>query len=279
MSPEMKWLFNFQKQNAMKQQAFANSVPLSDPQELAALAQQRGLLGEEQRNAQQRVFSAMPQGAGDSNVGDLMANLSNEQVGQRAALTAQMLQQALESRRNALLQSSQIAQGAYAPAAAPRPQQPDVGGAIARFAQQYAYDRARKQGQGGGAGGGTGGGMYGQSGNTSPYTGGEPAGAAGGGAVGVPGGMAGVGIPPTPAGMGMYGATGTEQPSAQSVAGPMPGAGLQLNLPPWMRTPMPTGGMGGLTPGNSPFGPPAQQYGPFPLGRPRSGGPLQTTFG
>src|SRR5437868_3542195 len=50
LPPELKRLYRFQYGQADQLRRFAQSVPLSDPQEQAALASQRGLLGEQQRS-------------------------------------------------------------------------------------------------------------------------------------------------------------------------------------------------------------------------------------
>jgi hypothetical protein len=143
MDPAMKRLMDFQMGIANQLRNYGQGVPGSDPQELAALAQARGQLGEEQRGQRDLLYSALG-GAGQTNIGDLLANLSNQQVGQRMALSAQALQEMLRRRREALLQSSQVAQAAYGPAAAPREQGPDLAGAFGQFASLYEQSRARR---------------------------------------------------------------------------------------------------------------------------------------
>jgi len=112
---ELKNLYRMQYGLADQMRRFSQSVPLSDPGEQAALAQERGLLGQEQNQqtgdlqSQLNLNNALP-----GQIGDFATNLSNQQTGQRMALDSQHLLNALSTRRQAILQASNIAGNAAA---------------------------------------------------------------------------------------------------------------------------------------------------------------------
>lgn len=123
--PELKRLYRMQYGMADQLRRFAQSVPLSDPGEQAALASQRAQLGEQQRNQQGQLYAALNRNQGTGNMGDFLTNLNQQNVGQQMAVSAQHYFNALTSRRQALSQASQIGQAA---ASTYQPQQgPDFG--------------------------------------------------------------------------------------------------------------------------------------------------------
>ena len=150
---ELKNLYRMQYGLADQMRRFSQSVPLSDPGEQAALAQERGLLGQEQNQqtgdlqSQLNLNNALP-----GQIGDFATNLSNQQTGQRMALDSQHLLNALSTRRQAILQASNIAGNAAA--GVKDYQQPpnfsEIFGNIAKLATQNStMNKAnQKQGQG-----------------------------------------------------------------------------------------------------------------------------------
>lgn len=124
-------------------QNFGNSAPFSDPQEASALAQQRGLLGEEQRNQQQQLLSMFNPNQLGGSLGDFAKNYSSDQMMQRSMLDAQALMNSLQQRRQSLLQASNIAGGI-----GPRQQQPqtDLGQGLGQLAGTYAQYQGQQQG-------------------------------------------------------------------------------------------------------------------------------------
>lgn len=151
LPPEMKALYRLQKRAASRLQQFSGSIPLSDPAERAALAQSRGSLGELQRNQQAQLYGAQSGQFAQTSPGDFLRGLTSMQVGQQGALDTQHLLAALQARRQALLQSAQVAQGATGAAGAYQASGGDqLSGLLGQLAQIYAY-------QSGTAGGGKGG--------------------------------------------------------------------------------------------------------------------------
>jgi hypothetical protein len=158
---------------------FANSTPLSDPMERMALAQSRGLLGQEQMGQRDALYSQINPMTDAMNQGDLLSNLSNQQVGQRMNLSMSHLFEALNSRRAAMGQITGMGNQSM-PAAGFQGQQsgPDFGSIFGNLASMYAEQKARRpntldsgaqndlarllassgSGGGGGMGGGVGGG-------------------------------------------------------------------------------------------------------------------------
>src|SRR5207244_1304064 len=96
--PVMKQQRAFQNQIAQRLYGFGTSVPGSDPSELAALSEQRGQLGAEQRANQQRVM-----GAWNANQGlpaaTSLSNLGSQSIAQQMALHSNLMQRAMAARR------------------------------------------------------------------------------------------------------------------------------------------------------------------------------------
>lgn len=142
LPPELRNLYRIQARTARSLEQYGRGVPGSDPQELAALASQRALLGEQQRGQQEQLYGAFGTGAlPQGNLADFMANLSNQQMGQQSAVTSQHFLNALEARRNALRQAAQTAGAAAGTVRYQEPQGPDMGAIFGQLAQQYAYSQ------------------------------------------------------------------------------------------------------------------------------------------
>ena len=142
-SKEQKRLFRFQEGIANQMRNWGQGVPGSDPQEMAALASQRALLGEQQRQDRQGLMSMLDMNQLGGSAPDALTNLTSQQTGQQSALTAQNLLQALSNRKAALGQAAQIAGSAYGMA----PQGTEMGGlgqSLGNLTQMLAYMRALK---------------------------------------------------------------------------------------------------------------------------------------
>jgi len=137
LSPEQKFNMNIAKQL----RTFAGSAPMSDPLERMMLAQQKGMLGQEQLQA----FQMMQPGAGGQYfTGDAAAQMAGMQsnfVAQRSALDAQALMDALQQRRQALLQAADVAHGV-----GPRQEQGGgMGQMLGNLAQLYTQYQMSRQ--------------------------------------------------------------------------------------------------------------------------------------
>lgn len=143
--PEQRRLLQLQTRAAKDLRTFSQGVPGSAPDELAALASQRGLLGQQQRATMGGLFANLG-ASGSPAQGDLLANLATQFQGQQSALTGQHILQSLQARRNALLQSAQVAAGAV-PAAQPSGGGGvDFGSILGNLAQGWAYRNALNKG-------------------------------------------------------------------------------------------------------------------------------------
>ena len=134
-----------QQQIAQQLQQYSQGVPGSDPQEQAALAQMRGQLGAEQQQATGQVLGSLNSLA-QTNVTDLLRNLSSSQAGERGALDIQALMQSLQAHRAALLQSAQVA-GSVGPKGEPARGQ-DFPALFGNLAYQYSQQQAMKRNKG-----------------------------------------------------------------------------------------------------------------------------------
>jgi hypothetical protein len=137
-------LLRLQHRAGREMQEFAHTAPLSDPGERAALASQRGLMGQQQRSMMGGLFSNLGANGSPAPM-DMMSNLASNFSGQQSALTAQALQEALRRRQQALMQSAQIAAGAV-PASQMTQQGTDFGSIFGQLGQQMAYRDAMRQG-------------------------------------------------------------------------------------------------------------------------------------
>jgi hypothetical protein len=137
---ELKRLYDMQYGLAQQQQQFSQSIPLSSPQEQAALASQRGLLGDQQRQQMGTLESQYDLvNQGTNGVGDFLSNLNNQYQGQQSAMTADALQNALLARRQAIGQAGQLAQGAGS--SVQYQQQTPLGPGFGELARLIAYNQ------------------------------------------------------------------------------------------------------------------------------------------
>jgi hypothetical protein len=146
ISPEQQRLLQMQMQAARGLQDYSRGVPGSDPQELAAMASQRGLLGQQQRGLMGGLFSNLGAGGSPAPM-DMMGNLATQFQGQQAGAMSGLFGQFLQSRKNAILQSAQAAAGAL-PAAQPNVPGFNIGEVLGQLGQQLMYQNAMKQWQG-----------------------------------------------------------------------------------------------------------------------------------
>ena len=151
ISPEQRRLLQMQMQAARGLQDYSRGVPGSYPQELAAMASQRGLLGQQQRGLMGGLFSNLGAGGSPAPM-DMMGNLATQFGGQQASAMSGLFGQFVQNRKNALLQSAQVAQGAM-PAAQPNVPGFNIGEVLGQLGQQLMYRNAMKQGQQGQQGG------------------------------------------------------------------------------------------------------------------------------
>lgn len=99
LSPQAEWAANFLKRLAKMSLNDSNSVPLSLPGEQAALAESKGLAGEEYRNSHQNLLAAMGTNGPDSGNGaDAMKNFEENRMGGLMNMDSQALMQALQRR-------------------------------------------------------------------------------------------------------------------------------------------------------------------------------------
>jgi hypothetical protein len=137
-------LLRLQHRAGRELQEFSHTAPLSDPAERAALASQRGLMGQQQRGVMNGLFSNLGANGSPAPM-DMMSGLASNFGGQQSALTAQAMQEALRRRQQALIQSAQIAAGAV-PASQMTQQGADWGGILGGLGQQYGFQQAMRQG-------------------------------------------------------------------------------------------------------------------------------------
>lgn len=137
ISPEQEKLLRIQKQQAKSLQQYGQGVPGSDPQELQLLASQRGLLGQQQRAMMGGLFGNLG-ATGSPAPMDMLQNMGMQFGGQQSAMQSNLFNQFFQNRRNAMLQSAQVAAGAV-PAAQPNQPGFDFGAIFGPLAQAYAY--------------------------------------------------------------------------------------------------------------------------------------------
>jgi hypothetical protein len=137
-------LLRMQHRAGRELQEFSHTAPLSDPAERAALASQRGLMGQQQRGVMSGLFANLGTQGSPAPM-DMMSGLASNFGGQQSALTAQAMQEALRRRQQALIQSAQIAAGAV-PASQMTQQGTDWGGILGGLGQQYGFQQAMRQG-------------------------------------------------------------------------------------------------------------------------------------
>ncbi len=126
LPPQAGWAGKFLKRLAKRTLADANSVPNSLPGEQAALAQQKGLAGEEYRDSHANMLAALGTNMpGSENSPDALAHFEENRMGGLMNMDAASLMQALLRRQQMKGQAAGFAQQAGSMGAgAPLYQQP-----------------------------------------------------------------------------------------------------------------------------------------------------------
>jgi hypothetical protein len=159
MPPEMQRVFQFLMQSARSARQFGGSVPLSMPQEQMALAQQRGLAGQDMNSQRNRIYAAMsPTDLGNPGaMGDALKNLGSNQAAQLQGIDATHLLNALNQRYQMKYQGApqlaSMAGGAAGQGYSAGLGQAQFGaqqssglfGSLGSLAQMLAYQQARRQ--------------------------------------------------------------------------------------------------------------------------------------
>lgn len=124
---------------------FAQSAPMTSPDELAALAQDRGILGQQQRGTLAGIYADLNPAQGQIGRQDMANTLAAGLQGQQMQLQEQHMLDALARRRQALLEAANVNESVagMAPGYVPNP----LGEQLGQLAQVVAYQRALKQGQ------------------------------------------------------------------------------------------------------------------------------------
>jgi hypothetical protein len=89
---------------------YGRGVPGSSPDEMASLAQQRALMGQQVAGARDRMYSALSPTAttGAGGLADMMKNFESSAMAQQGSMDMEQLMQFINARRQALLSSAQI---------------------------------------------------------------------------------------------------------------------------------------------------------------------------
>lgn len=124
--PQSEWAGKFLKRLAKRSLMESNSVPNSLPGEQAALAQQKGLAGEEYRNSHENMLAALGTNMpGSENSPDALAHFEENRMGGMMNMDAASLMQALQRRLQLRSQAGGYAgQAGQMGAGAPMYQQP-----------------------------------------------------------------------------------------------------------------------------------------------------------
>lgn len=147
LSPEQAALAKQQAEASRLLMQYGTNAPGSSPDEVQALAQDRGVLGQQQRNQQQALFANMGNPANaQPYINDFLKNISSQQTGQQMMLDEQHMMDALSRRREALLQAANVGKSAYemAQPGAPASQLPQL---LGQLSQALAYRRTLRNGQ------------------------------------------------------------------------------------------------------------------------------------
>lgn len=136
---ELKRLYDLQLQQARQMQAYSRGIPLSDPQEQAALASQRGLYGEQARAGAANAGAAYNMNQGMQGLPDFLQGLQAQQQGGLQQIQSGALQQSLLARQQAGPQAAAVAAGAVG--AAQYQQQPDLSAAFGSLARLIGYNQ------------------------------------------------------------------------------------------------------------------------------------------
>lgn len=233
--PQMKAYRQQQDSIARQFMQQAQGVPGADPASLAALAQARGALGADQRQAQQGLYGQYNPQQGTGNLADMMGRLQSSFTAQQMSLQEQHMMNALAQRQQALLNAANVGRSA---ASLYQPRQSELSQLLGQVAQQMAYRQQRGKGGTNNIGGIT---DYNASNDNPLYT---PTGAApgfAGPAPAVPSVPPALSLPPSFAGVGTGGpdATTAAAPAAPPAGGGAggytgPNLGLAPATPPFL---------------------------------------------
>lgn len=125
---------------ARQLQQYAAGVPGSDPGEMAALAEMRARLGQQQAGQRNQLLAAMPQFAQGA-TGDMLTNLGVQQQGAMMSLDLAHMADAMNRRKQALLDSASVARGV-----GPQQREPNgVAQGLAGLAYQLGQSKANKR--------------------------------------------------------------------------------------------------------------------------------------
>lgn len=144
LPPELQAIFRQLMRAYRDTLAYSKGVPGSDPQEQAALAQARGLAGEDLMQQRQQLLAALtPGSAGASNAADALARFGSNAAGQLAGIDTNFLLQFLRNRQDLRYGGAQgILSGALGAAGGPRINyNPDFAASIGQLAQMLGYAR------------------------------------------------------------------------------------------------------------------------------------------
>lgn len=144
---ELRRIYKFQMQLADQQRRFAQSTPLSTPEEQAYLGQARGELGEQLTQQREQLGSLYNPLTMGRNAPNQLLNLGNQQIGQQMNLQAQALLSAYQQRRQALSQASGMAANAAGAVSYQQQPQTDLAGTFGGLARAIAMQRGMQQGQ------------------------------------------------------------------------------------------------------------------------------------
>jgi hypothetical protein len=136
-----------QRQIANQLYNYGTSNPMTNQQDLNSLAQSMGQLGQQERSNLGSLASFGNPMINTGGMGSLMAGVQANDMAGRESLTSQHMQDAIASRRQALLQAAGANQSAYQMASGQGSTPPNtLGQSLAGLAQQYAYQQAQKSG-------------------------------------------------------------------------------------------------------------------------------------
>ncbi len=142
---ELKRIYRFQMSLADQQRRFAQSTPLSTPEEQAYLGQQQGLLGERLQNQREQIYGLYNPLTMGRNAPNQLLNVTNQGIGAQMNLQAESLLSALQQRRQALLSASGIAANAAGGIQYQQQPQVDLAGTFGGLA--HAIELNRQLGQ------------------------------------------------------------------------------------------------------------------------------------
>jgi hypothetical protein len=145
---ELRNVYKFQMSLADQQRRFAQSTPLSTPEEQNYLGQARGELGEQLTNQREQLGSLYNPLTMGNNAPNQLQNLGNQQIGAQMNLQGQALLNAYQQRRQALSQASGMAANAAGAVSYQQQPQYDMAGTFGGLAHAIAMQRAMSQGQG-----------------------------------------------------------------------------------------------------------------------------------